>query len=224
MRADTSAGPSQPIRASQTSACLLQTHSLRHEGRVSFHSLNQRLLEEPSCSTLETRHTKNTTAYSAWCVQGPGWRVGVAAGTKLWLANQQKVSRSSPLNSRIQTRQTDRQDAAQEEEPEPCQPRGGGAGSRQEELTPARHSWPCRCPSKRTFAGLSPAPCAGILHPKSGCDRKNNKRRAVTPQNLFNNTCQLGCRSRIVFTGMLPPTKRLSVQREAALRDPVIPS
>lgn len=65
----------------------------------------------------------------------------------------------------------------QQEEPGRCRCRNR---TRTGKLTPARHRWPCRCPSKRTVVGLSPAPSAGILHPESGWDKNNNKRRAVT--------------------------------------------
>lgn len=129
-----------------------------------------------------------------------GWQMNKKGAVQAQLTAAYKTERQT-LRGRVQ-----------QEEPGRCRCRNR---TRTGKLTPARHRWPCRCPSKRTVVGLSPAPSAGILHPESGCD-KNNKRRAVTP-------CQ-GAAAAPCLQSCCRALKRLSVQREAALGDPVIPS
>lgn len=107
--------------------------------------------------------------------------VGVAAGTKSWLANEQKGAVQAHLTAAC--RQTDGHCVAE------CSRRnrdGVDAGTElgTGKLTPARHRWPCRCPSKRTVVGLSPAPSAGILHPESGCDEKQQQQEEESRQPL----------------------------------------
>lgn len=165
----------------------MHTHSLRHEGKVSLDSLNQWLQGGAVCCALETRQTKNITAYSAagrcWMVRsgsGLEW-VGVAAGTKSWLANEQKGAVQAQLTAAYKTERQTQRGREQQEEPGRCR---CWNRTRTGKLTPARHRWPCRCPSKRTVVGLSPAPSAGILQPESGCDKKNKTRGESSPPRI----------------------------------------
>lgn len=129
--------------------------------------------------------------------------VGVATGAKLWLANNPKGAVRAKLPAAC------REAAARQGEAELWSRKRAGR------LTTARHSWPCHCPGKRTLVGLSPAPSAGILHPKSGCgeEQQDESRHPTEPLKA---TCQV--------TGPASGLQACCRSLRGFPQDPVIPS
>lgn len=144
--------------------------------------------------------------------------VGVAAGTKSWLANEQKGGRSSPVNSRIQDRKTDTvwQSAAG----------GTGTVSMQEQNSDGKTypgsaqvamSLSQQAHSRRTIS------CAERRDTSPGKWLGQKQQQEESRHHPPNNTCQ-GAAAAPCLQACCRALKRLSVQREAALGDPVIPS